>query len=114
MPHSLPFRPAVLVLCTILLAVFICSCGNGPARSSTTHTTGPGGVTIGQTRADLEAANAEWTVHSTTGATVVYRDYHWSLARGFAHSAEYHHVTYNDHGQVVAWISNSDPTRTKE
>lgn len=106
------------ILPLLFLALLLSACGNGPARSSTTETTGSGGLMVGQSRAQVEARNDSWTIHTTRPdgllTVVVYRDYHWSLARGFAHSAEYHHVTYNTHGQVVAWVSTSNPDSTKD
>ena len=116
-PRPSPFRTLWLIACSVALSLFLASCGNGPARSSTTEHTGSGGLMIGQPRGIVEANNPKWTIHAEKpdGPTlvVVYRDYHWSLARGFAHSAEYHHVTYNS-GHVVAWVSNSNPNATKE
>lgn len=117
-PSTQSFRRHLVALAFALLVIATLSgCGNGPARSSATERTGPGGVTIGQSRATVEKTNDGWTIHSTSvdGAhtVVTYRDYHWSLARGFTHSAEYHHITYTANGDVVAWVSNSNPESIK-
>lgn len=116
-PRPSLLRTLAILTSTLITCCLMSGCGNGPARSSTTEHTGSGGLMIGQPRGIVEANNPKWTIHSETQdgptLTVVYRDYHWSLARGFAHSAEYHHVSYNS-GHVVAWISNSNPNQTKE
>lgn len=113
-----PIRPILLILLTVGAAVMLSSCGNGPSRSSATEHTGSGGLMVGQSRSQVEASNTAWTVHAShpdsVGVVVVYRDYHWSWSSGFAHSAEYHHVTYDIHNQVVAWVSNSNPNTTRE
>jgi hypothetical protein len=117
-PRPSFLRTFVLILSTIAGCLFLASCGNGPARSSTTEQTGAGGLTVGAERDAIEKSNPKWTVESVTvgdhSSVVVYRDYHWSLARGFAHSAEYHHVTYGHDQRVVSWVSNSNPNQTKE
>ncbi len=114
LPHSNPSHGFWLMTATVALALLLSACGNGSSRSSTTDLHGEGGMVAGETRAALEAANPKWTVSSQEGATVVYRDYHWSAASGFTHSARYHHVTYDASGRVLAWVSNDSPTATKE
>lgn len=110
-------KPLPIIL-ALTIALSLTGCGNGPARSSTTEKTGAGGLMIGQSRATVESSNDGWTIHATRPdgpcTVVVYRDYHWSLARGFAHSAEYHHVTYAADQTVAGWVSNSNPNQTKE
>lgn len=112
MPHSLKFRHILFLLATVALSLLLAGCGNGPPRSSATEKTGPGGLMVGQSRDAIEKANPGWTVVGTKpdglDHVVSYRDYHWSLARGFAHSAEFHHVTYNLTDACIAWVSNSE------
>lgn len=117
-PRPSLWRTLAIITTTVLSCLFLASCGNGPARSSATENVGPGGLTVGQDRNTLEQANPKWTTHKVivydTSTLVVYRDYHWSLARGFAHSAEYHHVTFGHDQRVMSWVSNSNPNSTRE
>lgn len=108
-------KPCILFLMSLTLFT---ACGGPSPRSSATHSTGPGSITLGQSRASIESANPNWTIHTSEtegpSTTITYRDYHWSLSHGFLHSAEFHRITYSPAGEVVAWTTNNNPTKAKE
>jgi hypothetical protein len=118
MPHIMPHIPAKLwrivfsIIATAVLLISLCSCGGPAPRSSYSNQVGPGGIALGQQRADIETKNDGWKVCKTeqdgTHQVITYKDWHWSLSYGLTHGAEYHRVTYNPSGVVVAWSTSTD------
>jgi len=107
-------RTIATILATIILSLMLASCGGPPARSSATHHTGPGKITLGEAREAVESRNSGWKIHATEpdgfDTIVIYKNWEWSLAYGFTHGSEYHRLTYNAVGVVIAWSSSSSPT----
>jgi hypothetical protein len=111
-------RHPLTLLCMLIFIVLVCAGCSPSPRSSTTHNTGPGAITIGETRDTIEHRNSDWkldhTIKNTDDSeTVTYRDWHWSFAYGVTHGSEFHHLTYRD-SILVKWVSNSSQTNTKQ